>query len=1122
MVLTKPRKQATNRALGMTTSTKDLYFDLLITTPRPEIYACEGGKVGCQIGSSFVAALRSEFKAAFTKANPIRATKGFPLIVSEKWSETNKDHWPFENPTNATMPTSQRANVVNAAITRVKQSRVAALQTADYGLSQADATKQAEKESKAGLLHAEGKFDYEAAVKLGWHKKGDLAKPKTGISWPKSLSGEIPPELSTIVTLMKKTGVKRTNTDPANTTPQPPPKFQKLDEASSPREPDRGNQQKRLREEKPDSGFVDFMSVICLDDELKEVPTVPEILAAAKTTMSMHKQSLWGSSNESKKFHRDRLDRVNEAVAELTNFDASGNKKHTPEIHASNMSRFISRRKKFLALKQSYEARTGKIYNYGYPHSIDARSCSTKDCKICPPRDTLDRILPFVKPAGSDENDIPPAERGSRIGSYLPDLHTIADARGVYVHVRGNRKVFRLGMFSAADSRVTGGRLSADEEVDIDSITWDSTKFPTKITDLSEYEVVFNELRASNFLPQKIKDFVQFKVYLQVFSEEDLQATQNDRKKALKILTNRPDAYDSQRLPIWRPITVNGYETVVDAYGQKYDVVVDISRRLVRHIDQPNASESGLAQTSATDSSTRGKANTKVDQVVPDEAGSIDVPEDPDAKAMRDFVASQANADRNDDEVWKASYLHPFVRFSRNMTDTVIEMIQKSPQKQLYTTLKNDGETIVFKLDSFLSQQPDAVKALEAAYPDEPHTTDYAVAQLTQDPIYKLVPSNDKIENWISQEMRKVNPSNDPEISKQVRGGAENKIQLHKVIERSPNLLRDLRLVCNKSMTREEAENERRVARDKALHGPKHEREQAMEQSGLRFLIAYVPEVKSFIENIMQNSDLDKNPEYTNDEGQTWMNHEKFLANNKSAYDHVNNSFTTFFPVWDTSKLKTKAEQDRTTLFTGQTLTNNKAVKSFLLSRYEEDEGGDRKNVDTHYRGGGKSHNKPDAFSNVAYLRAHPKYIGWIAALWPTLVPIRKPEPDAAFVATDTSAWNEQQIRDHPVHEWYNAHADLEQDDDLAQAMRDTFDQVMESYENDPKKAGRFPKPQVVEVENEDEGEGEKSTKEKEPTKSEILEAFPEAIGEIEAELKFTVPRPPRDYCVMPIYESAE
>lgn len=65
----------------------------------------------------------------------------------------------------------------------------------------------------------------------------------------------------------------------------------------------------------------------------------------------------------------------------------------------------------------------------------------------------------------------------------------------------------------------------------------------------------------------------------------------------------------------------------------------------------------------------------------------------------------------------------------------------------------------------------------------------------------------------------------------------------------------------------------------------------------------------------MDNSTLVKNPEYTPGGGTTWENHEEFLANNKEAYDNVNIAFPAFFPVPDTSNLVTKAEQDRTGLF---------------------------------------------------------------------------------------------------------------------------------------------------------------------------------------------------------------
>lgn len=184
------------------------------------------------------------------------------------------------------------------------------------------------------------------------------------------------------------------------------------------------------------------------------------------------------------------------------------------------MSRYLSRRKQFLALKESYETRTGNHTTMGTGTAL-MQGLAANDRKICPPQNTLDRIWSFVKPAGSDDHTIPPAERGVRIGSYLPDLHTTPDAPAVYVHVPNARKVFRLGMFSTADSEVTGGRLAANEEVDIDSISYDTTKFPPKITDLSEHEIVFNALRASSFLPKQITSFVNLR-FLYTSSEKKI------------------------------------------------------------------------------------------------------------------------------------------------------------------------------------------------------------------------------------------------------------------------------------------------------------------------------------------------------------------------------------------------------------------------------------------------------------------------------------------------------------------------------------------------------------------------------------------------------------------------
>lgn len=140
------------------------------------------------------------------------------------------------------------------------------------------------------------------------------------------------------------------------------------------------------------------------------------------------------------------------------------------------------------------------------------------------------------------------------------------------------------------------------------------------------------------------------------------------------------------------------------------------------------------------------------------------------------------------------------------------------------------------------------MRALDAAYPDEPDTTKYPGAQLTHDSVYELArATSEKIENWISYYMRKLNPNNDSEISKQIRGGPDDKIKISKLVTNRPSLLRNFRIVTNKSMTPEEAEKKRHLAKDKTLNGPKYERQQAMKTSGLRFLIAHVDEVKSFI-----------------------------------------------------------------------------------------------------------------------------------------------------------------------------------------------------------------------------------------------------------------------------------
>lgn len=114
-------------------------------------------------------------------------------------------------------------------------------------------------------------------------------------------------------------------------------------------------------------------------------------------------------------------------------------------------------------------------------------------------------------------------------------------------------------------------------------------------------------------------------------------------------------------------------------------MVIDIFRRLIEHVDEPSTSKNRLAQTKRTDALTKCKGKEKVTNIITDEAASStdgDPPKDPDAKAMRELVASQASADKSD-EIWNASYLRPFVRFSTNMTTAVIEMIKKSPQKQM-------------------------------------------------------------------------------------------------------------------------------------------------------------------------------------------------------------------------------------------------------------------------------------------------------------------------------------------------------------------------------------------------------------------------------------------------------
>lgn len=83
----------------------------------------------------------------------------------------------------------------------------------------------------------------------------------------------------------------------------------------------------------------------------------------------------------------------------------------------------------------------------------------------------------------------------------------------------------------------------------------------------------------------------------------------------------------------------------------------------------------------------------------------------------------------------------------------------------------------------------------------------------------------------------------------------------------------------------------------------------------------------------------------------------------------------------------------------------------------------------------------------------------------------------------------------------------MEEDDEMAKASHEAFSGVTKSYKDNSTKSSRRPKPRVVEVDDEEAGNKGKSEAEKEPACIDVLEAFPEAMGDIEAELKVTVLR---------------